>query len=408
MELAVCGTRAPLHPVDPSYCRAVESKLMPWQGDDEVLIDRFDGRNELLEVDRGSGRAEDERAPSDESDEVRSRFEAYRDLLLLETSGMDDATCLAQIALRDGAKPPAAEKSPTDKSRRRVDPFEDICQQFDAMAQSQRSMLGKVAELFGIINLGKQVRLDQQDRGRRPLDPSLIVQSRPAQPAPAQDLGRRASEGRPTPRAADPAALTPMERLRLKAQELIGKQMEKDHAKQQQREREKEAERQVGCTLVCIVLLYAGRSARQSWPPCGRRRDRAGGRQTRRGEAAAERRGEAGRAAAVDLPGGIATGAGADLPSGAAAGAVNGRRGEVAAAHHRGELARGPRGAVVVAVVVPAPTTSCRSGTGGACETSSGRLWPNPPVFANFHRHRTKIKILLKNPTRTQNVSFYD
>ena len=238
-----------------------------------MLIDRFDGRHELLEIpQRGGNDVDDIERRGDESEAMRSQFEAYRDLLLLETSGLSEHECIARISAGSDDKTKASESSTTttpsvaahnDGKRRTtgLDPFRDLCEQYDGLSSALRTMLGKVAALFGVLNLAKQVRMDQldSDSARRTMHVAPINNDAEEQRSAHKEPSSRARPSTaptahplPAPTtacktesSAATKALTPMEKLRLKAQELINKQLEKDRAKDAEKQLQRDKERLV-------------------------------------------------------------------------------------------------------------------------------------------------------------------
>ncbi|KAI6192455.1 DRY-EERY domain-containing protein [Aphelenchoides fujianensis] len=106
------GRRSQIH-VDASIAQAAEATniLRKWQGNPEILIDRFDARSHLDAIPDAVGKR-DELSGKEEIEEILCDFERYRILILNEFAHIDEQQHLKQIAAKEfwpsvvGGRPP--------------------------------------------------------------------------------------------------------------------------------------------------------------------------------------------------------------------------------------------------------------------------------------------------------------
>ncbi|KAI6218147.1 DRY-EERY domain-containing protein [Aphelenchoides fujianensis] len=95
------GRRSQIH-VDASIAQAAEATniLRKWQGNPEILIDRFDARSHLDAIPDAVGKR-DELSGKEEIEEILCDFERYRILILNEFAHIDEQQHLKQIAAKE-------------------------------------------------------------------------------------------------------------------------------------------------------------------------------------------------------------------------------------------------------------------------------------------------------------------
>ncbi|WOL02796.1 CLK4-associating serine/arginine rich protein [Canna indica] len=99
-SLQVAGTRCRVHRDDGLYQAAQDQQgLIPWNGKQDVLIDRFDGRALLDFIRDSSTRAHRVQEKTEEEEEVEElvNFERYRDLIKLRRRGFTDEEGLQHV-----------------------------------------------------------------------------------------------------------------------------------------------------------------------------------------------------------------------------------------------------------------------------------------------------------------------
>ncbi|VDM25674.1 unnamed protein product [Toxocara canis] len=99
--MQIHGRRCQIH-VDPAVARAAEASniLRKWQGDPQVLIDRFDARSHLDFIGEVI-RDDDEHRPSVDVEELQCEYERYRILILNEFDRVSERTFLKEIAAKE-------------------------------------------------------------------------------------------------------------------------------------------------------------------------------------------------------------------------------------------------------------------------------------------------------------------
>ena len=304
------GERIPLRP----YMGLVAPDglgLTKWHGQEGFFIDRFDARVELdRDFESRFGDREPRRAPHDESDEARAQFESFKDLLLPAAQGLTEEHNLSEAAKRikdyidgfdrsdDSESDDEVVTLDLDQDRtkeKRTEHRGDVTSQYSTLRSVVKEQLSRIAERYGINNIGKQVKLDLADEEasqkakellRRELlgDKSIENKSsarsfahlgssyvpayakRPAEQESKPLVIKEAPAAKPS--GAAPKKLTPMELLRLKTQKMISNQFQKeqqrDAAKAVERERENRV-RMSSCGLWVQLLPETGRGERKTF-----------------------------------------------------------------------------------------------------------------------------------------------
>uniref|UniRef100_A0A915DH80 Suppressor of white apricot N-terminal domain-containing protein n=1 Tax=Ditylenchus dipsaci TaxID=166011 RepID=A0A915DH80_9BILA len=101
--MQIHGRRATIH-MDAAVANAAESSniLRKWQGDPNVLIDRFDARSHLDQiVELPKAEAKAKQAFTEDPIELQCEFERYRILIFNEFMKVSEKTCLQQIAAKE-------------------------------------------------------------------------------------------------------------------------------------------------------------------------------------------------------------------------------------------------------------------------------------------------------------------
>ncbi|KAK2182074.1 hypothetical protein NP493_368g02046 [Ridgeia piscesae] len=94
----VIGRQMPIH-LEHSVALAAESpqSMMPWQGNPDVTIDRFDVRAHLDYISEVSDSADPKLCKADQNEERKCCYERYRILVQNECTGVSEEQCLQQI-----------------------------------------------------------------------------------------------------------------------------------------------------------------------------------------------------------------------------------------------------------------------------------------------------------------------
>ncbi|CAG2163447.1 unnamed protein product [Oppiella nova] len=104
--LQVHGMQLKIH-IDPNLCSLAESSLMPWMGDNNNLIDRFDVRAHLNQLDleahtsQTTANTSDANNSADEAIDRQMNYERYRNLVQNEFLGVNESKFLQQIYLEE-------------------------------------------------------------------------------------------------------------------------------------------------------------------------------------------------------------------------------------------------------------------------------------------------------------------
>lgn len=121
--MQVHGQHMPIH-VDPVIAEAAESPniLRKWQGDDNILIDRFDVRVHLEQIQDPPSKQAKRNLLKDDVMELQCDYERYRILVFNEFKKVSESNFLAQIAAKEfwpskGSSPSSTYKKEREKKK---------------------------------------------------------------------------------------------------------------------------------------------------------------------------------------------------------------------------------------------------------------------------------------------------
>ncbi|MCO5607172.1 hypothetical protein L7F22_061365 [Adiantum nelumboides] len=124
-SLRLVGTRCRVHH-DPALYQATQDQqgLIPWNGRNDNLIDRFDGRALLDFIRENDGRFRARREKTEEEEELEERvnFERYRDLIKHRRRGLNDEEGLDDVEQELEAKAVAPFVSDRQRAAQTVQP----------------------------------------------------------------------------------------------------------------------------------------------------------------------------------------------------------------------------------------------------------------------------------------------
>eukprot|EP00250_Pteridium_aquilinum_P010776 c19622_g1_i1 orf=322-1602(+) len=124
-SLRLVGTRCRVHH-DPALYQATQEQqgLIPWNGRNDNLIDRFDGRALLDFIRENDGRFRNRKEKTEEEEELEERvnFERYRDLIKHRRRGLNDEEGLDDVEQELEAKAVAPFVSDRQRAAQAVQP----------------------------------------------------------------------------------------------------------------------------------------------------------------------------------------------------------------------------------------------------------------------------------------------
>ncbi|KAG0180636.1 hypothetical protein DFQ29_000296 [Apophysomyces sp. BC1021] len=136
--LRVTGSATKLYPdAEQFYYHENTNNLMPWQGDPDVRIDRFDGRSLLDYIPESNSRARNEQSQEDRDLADDLNFARYHDLVEAERLNVTEKERLEET---------------------------DILQYVDDLTDKDRQILNDMAKKYSIRNYSRLLRLAKKDR----------------------------------------------------------------------------------------------------------------------------------------------------------------------------------------------------------------------------------------------------
>ncbi|XP_023391013.1 CLK4-associating serine/arginine rich protein [Pteropus vampyrus] len=159
--LQVHGRACKVH-LDSAVALAAESpvNMMPWQGDTNNMIDRFDVRAHLDHIPDYTPPLLTTISPEQESDERKCNYERYRGLVQNDFAGISEEQCLYQIYIDELY---GGLQRPSEDEKKNLSLGADVEVDVDELNQEQVADLNKQATTYGMAD-GDFVRMLRKDK----------------------------------------------------------------------------------------------------------------------------------------------------------------------------------------------------------------------------------------------------